>query len=130
MSGSSNDVPGPPPDAHPDATGLVAIIVVFVLLLLGSAAAYLLMRLHFAKARGKVIAADAVGKERDGEQGLGKSEISTMVGEKVRALEISGREVGDEERRICADAESALGRRRSVAGGGGGGSGGLVHTRF
>ncbi len=54
MSGSSNDVvQTPTPDSHADSAGLVAIIAVLVLLILGSAAAYLLMRWHFAKRRGR-----------------------------------------------------------------------------
>ncbi len=116
MSGSSNDVvQTPTPDSHADSAGLVAIIVVLVLLILGSAAAYLLMRWHFAKRRGKMAAAGASGRERGGEQGARGSAVLMVAGEKARALEISERERG-----MCADGEeSGLERRRSVVSGGG-----------
>ena len=66
-----------------DSTGLVATIIVLVLLLLGSTAAYLLMRWHFAKRRGRTSAA---GAERGDDQGSEpQNNIFVASGEKVYA---------------------------------------------
>ncbi|KAI1751006.1 hypothetical protein F4782DRAFT_507720 [Xylaria castorea] len=77
MPGNSNDAQKPKPKSQTNPTGLVAVVVVLSLLLLGSVAAYLLMRRYLAKGRRNVAAAATVhdtGGEGDG-QGLRTPEI-------------------------------------------------------
>ncbi|KAI1356774.1 hypothetical protein F5Y01DRAFT_309317 [Xylaria sp. FL0043] len=112
---NDNNIPRSTPDSHADDTGRVAIIVVLILVVLGSAAAYLLMRWHFAKERGKRNAA--------GEQVLTKSETLTTTGEKVYPSEIPNRNDRERGRGTHMDVDG-LGRRRSGAGGD------KVHTRL
>ncbi|KAI0818128.1 hypothetical protein GGR55DRAFT_623710 [Xylaria sp. FL0064] len=113
---NTNDAPKSVSNSRADDRGLVAIIVVLILVVLGSAAAYLLMRWHFAKARGKRIAA--------GEQVSKKSEMLTTTGEKVYLSGISDHGNRERERGTHADVEDGLGRRRSGTGGD------KVHTRL
>ncbi|KAK5632957.1 hypothetical protein RRF57_008671 [Xylaria bambusicola] len=78
-----------------DSTGLVAIIVVLVLLVLGSVAVYLLMRWHVAKRRAETNAASAEPGNREFRV---PSDVLMPPGEKLHALGVG------EERGMRADA--------------------------
>ncbi|KAI0427397.1 hypothetical protein F5Y09DRAFT_316359 [Xylaria sp. FL1042] len=118
MPENNNVVPKSTSDSHADGKGLVAIIVVLVLLVLGGAAAYLLMRWYFARARGKGTAV--------GEQGSTGLETLPIAREKVHPLGIWDHNEKKRERDIRADVEGGLGRRRSATGR----AGDQVHTRL
>ncbi|KAI1368570.1 hypothetical protein F5Y08DRAFT_335462 [Xylaria arbuscula] len=86
-----------------DSTGLVAMIVVLVLLVLGGTAAYLLMRWHFANRRARI---GAAGAELGGGQGLGaQNNTFTTPGEKLYSSDALAH---------VEEQEYGVGSRRSV----------------